>query len=121
MSNDLSPPLVEPHVDCTDLDGFMLNTERLMSSELVALHGNEIVGAALMLWCRAWKQRPAASLPDDDNINSAFARLPLARFRKLKHAVMHGFVKCSDGRLYHPVHGRRRRRPRRRALRQAPT
>jgi len=103
VSNDLPPPLVEPHVDCTDLDGFMLNTERLMSSELVALHGNEILGAALMLWCRAWKQRPAASLPDDDKVNSAFARLPLARFRKLKDAVMHGFVKCSDGRLYHPV------------------
>jgi hypothetical protein len=103
VSNDLPPPLVEPHVDCTDLDGFMLNTERLMSSELVALYGNEIIGAALMLWCRAWKQRPAASLPDDDKINSAFARLPLARFRKLKDAVMHGFVKCSDGRLHHPV------------------
>jgi uncharacterized protein YdaU (DUF1376 family) len=103
VSNDLPPPLVEPHVDCTDLDGFMLNTERLMSSELVALHGNEIIGAALMLWSRAWKQRPAASLPDDDKINAAFARLPMARFRKLKDAVMHGFVKCSDGRLYHPV------------------
>ena len=81
----------------------MLNTERLMSSELAALYGNEIIGAALMLWCRAWKQRPAASLPDDDKVNSAFARLPLARFRKLKDGVMHGFVKCSDGRLYHPV------------------
>jgi uncharacterized protein YdaU (DUF1376 family) len=103
VSNDLPPPLVEPRVDCTDLDGFMLNTERLMSSELPALYGNEIIGAALMLWCRAWKQRPAASLPDDDKVNSAFARLPLARFRKLKDAVMHGFVKCSDGRLYHPV------------------
>ena len=103
MSNDLPPPLVEPHVDCTDLDGFMLNTERLMSSELVALHGNEIIRAALMLWCRAWKQRPAASLPDDDKINAAFARLPMARFHKLKDAVMLGFVKCSDGRLYHPV------------------
>jgi hypothetical protein len=53
VSNDLPPPLVEPHVDCTDLDGFMLNTERLMSSELAALYGNEIIGAALMLWCRA--------------------------------------------------------------------
>jgi hypothetical protein len=62
----------------------MLNTERLMSSELAALYGNEIIGAALMLWCRARKQRPAASLPDDDKVNSAFARLPLARFRKLK-------------------------------------
>jgi uncharacterized protein YdaU (DUF1376 family) len=79
----------------------MLNTERLMSSELLALHGNDVLGAALLLWCRAWKQRPAASLPDDDRVLAAFARLPLKRFREIRDAVMRGFVKCSDGRLYH--------------------
>jgi len=99
--SDLPPPLVEAHVDCSDLDGFMLNAERLMSSELLALHGNDVLGAALLLWCRAWKQRPAASLPDDDRINAAFARLSLKKFREIKEAVMRGFVKCSDGRLYH--------------------
>jgi uncharacterized protein YdaU (DUF1376 family) len=99
--SDLPPPLVEADVDCTDLDGFYLNVERLMSSELLALHGNEIIGAAVLLWCRAWKQRPAASLPDDDRINAAFARLSLKKFREVKDAVMRGFVKCSDGRLYH--------------------
>jgi hypothetical protein len=101
MNDDLPPPLVADQVDCSDLDGFMLNAERLMSSELLALHGNEIVGAALLLWCRAWKQRPAASLPDDDRVNAAFARLSLPKFRRVKEAVMRGFVKCSDGRLYH--------------------
>ena len=101
MTDDLPAPLVEAHVDCSDLDGFMLNAERLMSSELLALHGNDVLGAALLLWCRAWKQRPAASLPDDDRVNAAFARVPLAKFRQVKEAVMRGFVKCSDGRLYH--------------------
>ena len=99
--NELPAPLVEADVDCTDLDGFYLNVERLMSSELLALHGNEIIGAAVLLWCRAWKQRPAASLPDDDRVLAAFARLPLKKFREVKDAVMRGFVKCSDGRLYH--------------------
>lgn len=97
----LPEPLTPPDCDCTDLDGFMLNVERLMASELVALHNHEIVAATLFLWCRAWKQLPAASLPDDDRINAAFARMPLARFKKLKNGVLHGFVKCSDGRLYH--------------------
>ena len=92
---------MEADVDCSDLDGFMLNTERLMSSELLALHGNDVLGAALLLWCRAWKQRPAASLPDDDRVLAAFARLPLKKFREIKDAVMRGFVKCNDGRLYH--------------------
>jgi uncharacterized protein YdaU (DUF1376 family) len=101
MSAELPEPLVGPEIDCSDLDGFMLNSERLMSSELLALYGNEIVGAALLLWCRAWKQRPAASLPDDDRVNASFARLSLTKFRQVKEAVMRGFIKCSDGRLYH--------------------
>src|SRR4029077_9931554 len=67
----------------------------------LALHGNDVLGAALLLWCRVWKQRPAASLPDDDRVLAAFARLPLKKFREIKGAVMRGFVKCNDGRLYH--------------------
>jgi hypothetical protein len=99
----LPEPMVPADCDCTDLDGFMLNVERLMASELVALSTHEVVAAALFLWCRAWKQRPAASLPDDDRIIAAFARLPLPRFRKIRGEVMRGFVKCSDGRFYHRV------------------
>lgn len=98
---DRPAPLIHADVDCTDLDGFMLNVERLMASELVALSSHEVIAAALFLWCRAWKQTPAASLPDDDRVNSAFCRLPLAKFKKLKGEIMRGFVKCSDGRLYH--------------------
>jgi len=33
---DLPAPLVAPDCDCSDLDSFMLNVERLMASELVA-------------------------------------------------------------------------------------
>ena len=100
---DLPAPLVPADCDCTDLDGFMLNVERLMASELVALSSHEVVAAALFLWCRAWKQRPAASLPNDERVMAAFARLPLPRFRKLRDEVLRGFVLCSDGRLYHRV------------------
>ena len=100
-ADDAPAPLVPADCDCTDLDGFMLNVERLMASELVALASHEEIAAAVFLWCRAWKQKPAASLPDDDRVNAAFARLPLAKFRRCKDQIMHGFVKCSDGRLYH--------------------
>ncbi len=101
--SELPDPLVPTHVDCTDLDGFMLNVERLMASELVALSSHEVVAAGLFLWCRAWKQTPAASLPDDDRVNAAFSRLSPARFKKLKSEIMRGFIKCADGRLYHRV------------------
>jgi hypothetical protein len=99
----LPDPPLGPEVDCTDLDSFMLNVERLLGSELVAVSSHEVLGAALLLWCRAWKQRPAASLPDDDEVLAGFAHMPLKRFKRLREKVLHGFVKCSDGRLYHPV------------------
>lgn len=103
MSEPLPAPLVLPETDCRGLDGFMLNVERLMASELVALSTHEEIAAALFLWCRAWKQLPASSLPDDDKVLAAFARLPLVRFRKVRAAALRGFIKCSDGRLYHRV------------------
>ena len=103
MIIELPAPLVTADVDVRDLDGFMLNVERLMASELVALSSHEVVAACLFLWCRAWKQMPAASLPDDDRVVAAYSRLPPARFRKLKPEILRGFVKCSDGRLYHRV------------------
>jgi hypothetical protein len=103
MTTALPDPPIGPEVDCTALASFMLNTERLLASELVAGSTHTVIGAALLLWCRAWKQRPAASLPDDERVLAGFAKLPLSRFRKLREKVLHGFVKCADGRLYHPV------------------
>ena len=101
--DDLPAPFSSSDCDCTNLDGFMLNVERLMASELVAIESHETIAAAIFLWCRAWKQKPAASLPDDDRIIAAFARLPIQKFKKVRDGVMHGFVKCSDGRFYHRV------------------
>lgn len=100
---DLPEPLTPADCDCRDLDGFMLNVERLMASELVALSSPEVIGAAFLLWCRSWKQFPAASLPDDDRVLAAFTKLAPPRFRKLKAEIMRGFTKCADGRFYHHV------------------
>lgn len=100
---DLPEPLVAPDVDISKLDGFMLDTVRLLGSELVALSTGDEFKAAVLLWCRAWKQKPAASLPDDDRILASFAAVTPAKWRKIKAIALRGFVKCSDGRLYHNV------------------
>lgn len=97
------PPLVPAEVDLTQFDGFMLNTERLLGSELLALATGEEFRAAVVLWCRAWKQVPAASLPDDDRILARFANVNFTAWRKIKTMALRGFIKCSDGRLYHKV------------------
>lgn len=102
-TTDLPQPYTTPEIDCRDLDGFMLNAQRLLASELWALSTGEEFKAAVGLWCRAWQQTPAGSLPNDDRVLASFAGVPPARWRKVREMAMRGFVLCSDGRLYHPV------------------
>ncbi len=101
--SDLPEPLVAADVDLGKLDGFMLDTVRLLGSELVALSTGDEFKAAVLLWCRAWKQRPACSLPNDDRVLASFAQVPAAKWRKVRDMALRGFVLCSDGRLYHRV------------------
>jgi len=101
--SSLPEPPIDISVDVRDLDGFMLNAERLLASELWALSTGEEFKAAVGLWCRAWKQLPAASLPSDDRVLASFAGVSIARWNKVKAISLRGFVECSDGRLYHGV------------------
>ncbi|NLZ10870.1 MAG: YdaU family protein, partial [Alcaligenaceae bacterium] len=80
-----------------------LHTERLLDSDMMALSTGEEFKTALRLWCKSWNQEPAASLPDDDRILAHLAGKELASWRKVKAMALRGFIKCSDGRLYHPV------------------
>lgn len=102
-----SPP-VPATVDLTDFDWMPLDVRRLRDSETASKTKAEEFRAAVMLWCAAWHQVPASSLPDDDAELAKFAgygqmSFSVREFRKVKAGAMRGFVKCSDGRLYHTV------------------
>jgi uncharacterized protein YdaU (DUF1376 family) len=98
----LPEPLTPPDCDLRDLDGFMLNVERLLASELWALSTGEEFKSAVALWCRAWKQVPAGSLPADKRVIASFAGMTKESLvNRHWHTVMRGFVLCSDGRWYH--------------------
>jgi hypothetical protein len=79
-----------------------MDVVRVLDSDLFALSTGEEFKAALALWCKAWLQIPAASLPDDDRV---LAHLSGAgtRWKRVREMALRGWVKCSDGRLYHPV------------------
>lgn len=102
MPDHPSPP-VSADLDVRHLDSFMLNVDKLMASELWALATGEEFKAAVGLWCRAWRQVPAGSLPDNERMLASFADVAPARWRKVREVAMRGFVLCSDGRLYHPL------------------
>lgn len=98
--DNLPEPLVPAGTDVSNLDGFMLNVERLLASELLAIGTPEQCWAAFMLWCRAWKQVPGGSLPNNDRILASFSGAG-KRWKQVKEIALHGFVLCSDGRFYH--------------------
>ncbi len=96
-------PLTPPDCDCRGLPFMPLEVTRLLDSELVALSTGDEFKAAFLLWAKSWTQVPAASVPDDDRLLARWAGYSLSEWRELREMALRGWVKCSDGRLYHPV------------------
>lgn len=97
---ELPAPLVPPEVDLRDFSFMPLDVLRLRDSDLAALANGEEFKAAVLLWCAAWHQVPAASLPSDDRLLARFSGAGPA-WKKVRAEALRGFVECSDGRLYH--------------------
>lgn len=106
MSETLPEPLVPADVDLRDYVFMPLDVLRLRDSELAATPDAEAFRCSVLAWCVSWHQMPAASLPDDD---TTLARLlgfgrDIRGWKKVRAAGgLRGWVKCSDGRIYHPV------------------
>ena len=100
--SDRPEPLVPAEIDLKGMPYFQLDTERLMASELAAIGTDAENWAAVVLWCRAWQQKPAASLPNDDQVLAAFCRSSAAKWRRISAGALHGFILCDDNRYYHP-------------------
>lgn len=95
-------PLTPADCDLRSYEWMPLDVNRLLTSETWVLGTAEECKASVTLWCEAWRQVPAASLPDDDRMLAHLSRLGPA-WKRVREAVMRSWVKCSDGRLYHPV------------------
>lgn len=105
MYDPLPPPLTTDDLDIRDCPWMPLEVVRLCDSDLMD-QDPAVVVAAIRSWCKAWHQVPAGSLPDNDR---ALARLlaphdGLEGWLRLRASgALRGWVKCADGRLYHPV------------------
>ena len=101
----LPAPLVPAFVNLQDFEFMPLRVKRLIDSGFSAHTTAEEFRAGVLLWSQSWHEVPAGSLPDDDvDLAKAagFGRV-VAEWRKVRTGALRGFVKCSDGRLYHPV------------------
>lgn len=100
----LPRPPVPKNADVRHFAFMPLDVGRLRDSRFAATATDGEFRAAVLLWCAAWHQVPAGSLPDDDRelaVLSQCGRNAIA-FQEVKGAL-HGFIKCNDGRLYHPL------------------
>jgi hypothetical protein len=100
--SDLPEPFTPIECDLHDYPWMPLDVTRLRASETWVLGNAEEKLAALSLWMSAWHQIPAGSLPDNDRMLAHLSDAGTA-WKKVRAHAMRGWVKCSDGRLYHPV------------------
>lgn len=108
MSAAIFPtPLTPATCDLRDFPRMMVDIPRLFASGFNAAASRNPIAWMIghKLWYRSWHQTPAASLPDDDEELCHLVELgfDVKTFRKAKDAAMRGWLKCADGRLYHPV------------------
>ena len=101
----MTTPIVPADVDLQDFQYMPLDVRRLRDSDLAALESPESCWAAVLLWSASWHQVPAASLPDDDRVlaNLAGYGRVVKEWQRVREGALRGWIKCDDGRLYHPV------------------
>lgn len=101
----MTEPLTPPDCDLRDFPFMPLDVVRLRDSDISSVSTGEEFRCAVLLWCASWHQVPAASLPDNDIVLSqlaGFGRV-VSEWQKVREGALRGWIKCSDGRLYHPV------------------
>lgn len=60
------------------------------------------VGAYILLLCKAWREDPVGSVPDDDRCLARWARMTPVEWSEAKSAVMFPFSLRTDGRWHQP-------------------
>lgn len=103
---DLPAPLTTPNCDLRSMPSMLLDVGRLRDSELSQVAVAEVFRCGVLSWAASWHQIPAGSLPDDDRKLAhllGYGRDVRGFRRTREKGGMRGWIRCSDGRLYHPV------------------
>ena len=101
----LPEPLTPRDCNLTDFRFMPLELNRLRRSKgwLLARRDPALGYYMLNLWAASWHEVPAASLEDDDDVLADLAMCEPKRWAGVREKVLRGWVKCNDGRVYHPV------------------
>lgn len=105
LATKIPDPLVPPECDLRSFPYTPLYRARLFGSRFHATVSDAGWRAGVTVWLKSWDQVPAGSLPSDDVLLCRLAELgrDLRQWKKIREEALHGWVECSDGRLYHHV------------------
>jgi uncharacterized protein YdaU (DUF1376 family) len=97
-------PFVPQEIDLRDFPSMPVMIDRLRRSRawLIAKRRPELGFYMLNLWMAAW-HADTISLEDDDVVLADTAMCEPKVWERVRADVMRGWVRCSDGRLYHEV------------------
>jgi uncharacterized protein YdaU (DUF1376 family) len=79
---------------------FQFYPDDFASDGKVEAMSTEEVGAYMLLLCKAWREKPAGSIPDDDRVLARWTRLSTVRWTACRPAVLAAFELAADGRFY---------------------
>ena len=99
---ELPDPLTPLECDLRSYTWMKIDITRLLTSETWIMGTAEQKVACFTLWAKSWHQVPAGSIPDHDAMLAHLSEAGAAWKRVRDHALR-GWIKCSDGRLYHPI------------------
>lgn len=100
------PALTPPGCDLRNFLRMPMEVGRLLASEtwIEAADEPRLGHALISLWCEAWRQVPAGSLPNIERTLQRLSMCPNAReWAAIRDRALAGWHLCTDGRLYHPV------------------
>ena len=102
---DLPAPMVPADADLRDFQFMPLYLTELFNSEFDVVSTDSEWRIGVTLWGKSWHQVPAGSLPDDDRFLCKLAGMgrDMTAWMAVRDGALRGWVKCSDGLLYHPV------------------
>ncbi|WP_242560119.1 DUF1376 domain-containing protein [Pandoraea capi] len=98
---DIHLPMTPPDCNLKEFGFMPFDVKRLLTSETWILGSGDERAASVALWLESWHQVPAASLPDNDRMLDHLSQSKV--WKRVKDHALRGWVKCADGRLYHPV------------------
>jgi uncharacterized protein YdaU (DUF1376 family) len=79
---------------------FLFDVDAWLSSYQVERMSGEAVKAFIYLLCRAWRETPIATLPNDDEELARMVRLSLDEWNQVKPDVLAQFRMNGNGRIY---------------------